>query len=91
MDKLISPQLKAMLASWARSFVAAALALYSAGETDPLVLVNAGVAAVVPVIIRFLNKKDPAFGLVAAGVLGKAQEELTKAASTKKKAPAKKK
>ena len=85
MDKLLTPQVKAMLASWGRSFVAAALALYSAGETDPVVLVHAGVAAVVPVAIRFFNKKDPAFGKVAEGLLSKATEELGKAAAKKKK------
>ncbi len=85
MEKLLTPQVKAMLASWGRSFVAAALALYSAGETDPVVLVHAGVAAVVPVAIRFFNKKDPAFGKVAEGLLSKATEELGKAAAKKKK------
>ena len=85
MDKLLTPQHKAMLASWARSFVAAALALYSTGETDPIVLVNAGVAAVVPVIVRYFNKKDPAFGKVADGILSKAADELGKAAAKKKK------
>lgn len=85
MDKLLTPQVKAILASWARSFVAAALALYTAGETDPVILLNAGFAAVVPVAIRFFNKKDPAFGMVAAGVLTKASDELGKKASTRKK------
>lgn len=85
MDKLLTPQVKAMLASWGRSFVAAALALYSTGETDPIVLVNAGVAAVIPVAIRYFNKKDPAFGLVAKGLLTKAGDELNKAAAKKKK------
>jgi len=85
MDKVLTPQVKAMLASWARSFVAAALALYTAGETDPVVLLNAGFAAVVPVVIRYFNKKDPAFGRVAEGVLAKASEELGKKASAKKK------
>lgn len=85
MEKLLTPQVKAMLASWARSFVAAALALYSTGETDPVVLLNAGVAAIVPVVIRYFNKKDPAFGLVAQGVLTKASDELNKAAAKKKK------
>lgn len=79
---------KAMLASWARSFAAAAIALYSAGETDPAMLINAGIAAVFPVIVRFLNKKDPAFGIVAEIALAKAQAEVEKKA---KKAPAKKK
>lgn len=83
----LSPQVKAILASWGRSFVAAALALYTAGETDPVVLLNAGFAAVVPVAIRYFNKKDAAFGKVAEGLLTKASEELEKAA---KKAPAKK-
>lgn len=77
---------KAMLASYGRSFIAAAVALYSTGETDPALLLNAGIAAVVPVLIRFFNKKDPAFGLAAAKVLAVAQAEVAK----KAKAPAKK-
>jgi hypothetical protein len=54
---------KALIASWARSFMAAALALYMAGETDPKTLAMAGVAAVAPVILRWLNPNDNAFGL----------------------------
>jgi hypothetical protein len=88
MDKLLTPKVKAMLASWARSFVAAALALYTAGETDPSVLLNAGIAAVVPVVIRYFNKKDPAFGIVAKKVLETAQAEVVK--KTAKKTAAKK-
>ena len=53
---------KALIASWARSFMAAALALYMAGVTDPKTLAMAGVAAVAPVILRWLNPKDTAFG-----------------------------
>lgn len=58
MDKV-----KPMAASWARSFMAAVVALYMAGETDPKKLGMAGVAAVLPVILRWLNPKDTAFGL----------------------------
>jgi len=54
---------KALIASWARSFMAAALALYMAGEQDPKTLAMAGVAAVAPVILRWLNPNDNAFGL----------------------------
>lgn len=79
---------KAILASWGRSFAAAALALYSAGETDPAMLLNAGIAAVVPVMIRFFNKKDPAFGMVAKIALTKAAAEVEK--KTAKKATPKK-
>ena len=55
-------QAKALAASWARSFLAAALALYMAGVTDPKTLASAGVAAVAPVILRWLNPNDKAFG-----------------------------
>ena len=53
---------KALAASWARSFVAASLTLYMAGETDPKKLALAGVAAVVPVVLRWLNPNDGSFG-----------------------------
>ena len=58
MDKM-----KPIAASWARSFMAATVALYMAGETDPKKLGMAGVAAVLPVILRWLNPNDAAFGL----------------------------
>jgi hypothetical protein len=54
---------KAIAASWARSFMAAALALYMAGVTDPKTLAMAGVAAVAPVILRAINPADKSFGL----------------------------
>lgn len=44
--------------SWLRSFVAATLACYMAGVTDPSLLLKAGLAAVVPVMYRYLNPKD---------------------------------
>jgi hypothetical protein len=56
-------QAKALAASWARSFMAASLALYLAGVTDPKTLAMAGVAAVAPVILRWLNPQDKSFGL----------------------------
>ena len=55
-------EFKALAASWARSFLAAVLALYMAGETDLKTLAMAGVAAVAPVILRWLNPQDYAFG-----------------------------
>jgi hypothetical protein len=54
---------KAMAASWARSFLAASVACYLAGVTDPKQLLNAGLAALLPVILRWLNPKDSTFGL----------------------------
>ena len=54
---------KALAASWARSFLAAAIALIAIGETDPKAIFTAGMAAVIPVILRWLNPKDAAFGI----------------------------
>ena len=54
--------LKALLASWARSFLAATIAVYLAGVTDPKAILTAGAAAVLPVVLRWLNPKDTAFG-----------------------------
>ena len=53
---------KALIASWARSSMAAVLALYMAGVTDPKTLAMAGLAAVAPVILRWLNPHDKSFG-----------------------------
>jgi hypothetical protein len=55
-------QFKAMAASWLRSFLAAGLAVYMAGVTDPKAILTAGIAAVAPVILRYLNPNDAAFG-----------------------------
>jgi hypothetical protein len=55
-------QYKAMLASWARSFIAAALAVYMSGG-DLKAMAMGGVAAIVPVLIRYLNPNDSAFGV----------------------------
>jgi hypothetical protein len=60
----MTPQLKAMFASYGRSVLGAAAALYLSGVTDPLDLVWALVAAVIPVGLRAINPKDKAFGRV---------------------------
>jgi hypothetical protein len=55
-------ELKPMVASYARSFIAASLAVYMAGVTDPKAILSAGLAAVVPVLMRWLNPKDTVYG-----------------------------
>jgi hypothetical protein len=55
-------EMKALAASWARSFLAAALAMYMAGISDPKTLALGGIAALAPVILRWLNPKDASFG-----------------------------
>jgi hypothetical protein len=60
----MNKQLKAAVASYARSVLAAASALYLAGVTDPADLAKALIAGILPVALRALNKNDPAFGLI---------------------------
>lgn len=52
----------AAIYSYLRVFAAAVLTLYLAGETDPKALWAAGVAAVVPPIIRWLDPHDTTYG-----------------------------
>lgn len=58
----MSAQTKAMLASYARSVIAAVAAVSSTGNTDPQDLAKAAVAALIPVIMRWANPKDAAYG-----------------------------
>lgn len=55
-------QLQALGASWARSFLAAGITAYMMGATDPKDILKAALAAVLPVILRYLNPNDAAFG-----------------------------
>lgn len=103
----MNAQLKALLASYARSVLGAGTTLYLAGVTDPLDLAWSLLGALAPVIIRYVNPNDPAFGRtpkveeVAAAVarveVKKAPAEVREAVAKVapkppvKKAPAKKK
>jgi hypothetical protein len=53
---------KAMLASYARSLVGALMAVYSTGSTDPTDYAKGAIAAIIPPIMRWVNKNDQAFG-----------------------------
>jgi hypothetical protein len=55
-------QAKAMLASWLRSSVAGALAVYMTGNTQPKDLAMGMVAGLVPVLARWANPNDVSFG-----------------------------
>lgn len=57
-------QFKAIAASWARSFLAAGIAVYMSGNTDLKAIAGAGLAAVLPVILRYLNPNDTTFGVM---------------------------
>jgi hypothetical protein len=82
---------KALLASYGRSVLAGATALYMAGVTDPKDLVYSLISAIVPVALRYANPNDKAFGRLpsvdeVAAILKKAPAKKAPA----KKAPAKK-
>jgi hypothetical protein len=80
-----------IIKSYGRSFLGAAIALYMAGVTDPYLYLNALVAAIAPVAIRYFNKNDIAFGSISGNSTpDEVAAEVTKAVkSVAKKAPAK--
>ena len=82
----MNKKLKAMLASYVRSFLGAALAAGSIAGWDWKVVTAAGLSAVVPVALRAINPKDASFGMVA----DVAQVELDKLAKASAKKSVKK-
>ena len=56
-------ELKSAGASWLRASIAAVAALYMSGITDPKVLVNAFAAGLLAPAAKFLNPKNPSYGL----------------------------
>jgi hypothetical protein len=60
--KTLLEQAKPVALSYARVFIAASLTLYLAGERDLSALWAAGVASVLPPLVRWLNPNDEGFG-----------------------------
>lgn len=103
----MSKNMEAMLESYARNLLGQILAAVSIvmsakGLATPLefstgewlLVANTLWASAVPTVIRWANKKDPAFGRIAESLAkeatAKLDEAAKKAAAPKKKAPAKK-
>lgn len=93
---------KAMLDSYLRNLLGVTLALVtttmaSAGVASPfdfglgdwLLVVNGVWAAAIPTVIRYLNKKDPAFGRIAEVAAAEVSKKIAAEAAKAKKAPAK--
>lgn len=95
----MNAQQKAMLESYGRSFLAAMTATFMASGGDLLAvdadtlkaILASGIAAVLPVALRYINKKDPAFGKIAEVVAAEGMKKLTEKKAPAKKAVAKKK
>lgn len=84
----MNPQLKSMFDSYARNLigqVVAAIVLVGQG-TSPTTFTGSQWADVsnvlwttlIPVALRYVNKKDPAFGLIAESILNTVKNETAK-------------
>jgi hypothetical protein len=54
---------KAILKTLGEVFVGACVAQIAAGENDPMLIANAGIAAAVVVFGQYVNPKNKSFGL----------------------------
>jgi hypothetical protein len=59
----MNKKLEAIIATYLRAAIAAVLALYLSGVTDPKSLLMAGVAAVAGPVLKWLDPKETAYGL----------------------------
>jgi hypothetical protein len=98
----MSTQTKAMLESYARNLIGQVMGAVSIvmatsnisspldfGNGEWLLVANSLWASLVPVALRWVNKKDPAFGKIATAVASEATKKLdtaVKASATKKTA-----
>lgn len=75
---------KAILESYARSFIVAALAVLTTGETSIKAIALGGLVAVAGPAIRALNPNDATFGLVADRIDVEVKTLAKKSAAKKK-------
>lgn len=99
----MTPSMKNMIESYGRNLIGqlvTAIAIVGGGASPASFtgsqwaeVSNVLWGALIPVLLRYINKKDPAFGRIAAPLLEDAKKATAKAIvkKTAKKAPAKKK
>ena len=46
------------LGSWGRAFLVAIISMYAAGVQEPKALIAAGLASIIPPVLRYLDPKD---------------------------------
>ena len=44
--------------SWGRAFLVAIISMYAAGVTETKALIAAGIASIIPPVVRYLDPKD---------------------------------
>lgn len=89
----MNPKLKSMLDSYSRNLigqVVAAIVLVGQGASPTTFtgsqwadVSNVLWTTLIPVALRYVNKKDPAFGLIAESILTTAKKETAKAITKK--------
>jgi hypothetical protein len=79
--------MQSIIKSYARGVLVAITPLLATGQSDPWMYICAIFAGVIGPALRAVDKKDPAFGLIADAV----EVELHKLATRSKKKTAKKK
>lgn len=85
----MNPKLKSMLDSYSRNLIGqviAAIVLVGQGASPTTFtgsqwadVSNVLWTTLIPVALRYVNKKDPAFGLIAESILNTAKKETAKA------------
>lgn len=58
-------ELRELIKSWVKVFAAGAMACYMAGVRDQWMLLDAGVAALIPVVYTWIDPSDHRFGTKA--------------------------
>ena len=87
----MNQQIKNALASYGRSVLGAATAMYASGVTDPQTLAYSLLGALIPVALRAANPNDLAFGkMPSVDEVDKAVRSAKVVKKAAKNAPAKK-
>jgi len=58
MDKKLQEQLTTVGGTYLRAFIAGAVTAFTLGKTDPKDFFAAGLAAIIPIVMRWANPKD---------------------------------
>ena len=58
MNAKLKEQLTSIGGTYFRAFIAGAVTAYTLGKTDPKDFITAGVAAIIPIVMRWANPKD---------------------------------
>lgn len=58
MSEKLKEQLTSIGGTYLRAFITGAVTAYTLGKTDPKDFFTAGIAAIIPILMRWVNPKD---------------------------------